>query len=361
MKNYRKVFILMMIIGSLVSTRLLSQERKTAMLDPDAWEIDAARHEFTNYRGQDALYLENGTARLIGSSFKTGIIDYDVNFREGRKFIGVHFRIKDKRNYEEFYLRAHQSGNPDAMQYTPVFNGVAGWQLYYGEGYSTAHKYNFTEWTHIRLIVAEDRMDVFIDDMSRPVLHVHDLKAEPIAGSYGFGTQLGGAYYANLEVKPLSEPALVSEVTPLPEPEPGTILKWQVSSVFNVNEVVELTDLNDLPNLNSLEWLTLSAEYTGTVNLASVSNWSEDNNTVLVKAVIHSDKDQLKRMGFGYSDVAQLFVNGKPLYLGQRVFRSRDYRYLGTIGYYDVVYIDLKQGENEVVFAVSEMFGGWGL
>ena len=59
--------------------------------------------------------------------------------------------------------------------------------------------------------------------------------------------------------------------------------------------------------------------------------------------------------------MARVYVNGKIVYAGQRVFRSRDYRYLGTIGYFDAVYLDLKEGENEVVFAITETFGGWGL
>jgi hypothetical protein len=42
-------------------------------------------------------------------------------------------------------------------------------------------------------------------------------------------------------------------------------------------------------------------------------------------------------------------------------YRSRDYRFLGTIGYFDELYLPLKKGENELIFAVSEDFGGWGI
>lgn len=40
---------------------------------------------------------------------------------------------------------------------------------------------------------------------------------------------------------------------------------------------------------------------------------------------------------------------------------SRDYRFLGTVGYFDEVYVDLKKGKNELWIAVSETFGGWGV
>jgi len=352
----------LVVLGCFLFTPFLAaQEKINAEFNPDAWKIEAQNSEFTEYKGKQCLYLENGSARLTGSSFKTGIIDYDVSFDQGRKFAGIHFRIQDPVNYEEFYLRAHQSGNPDAMQYTPVYNGVAGWQLYYGAGHSTPFRHNFGEWIHIRLIVTEKRMDVFIGDMSKPILHVNDLKRDPMEGMLGFGTLMGGAYFANLVVQPMSEPSLVSKPEPLPGLESGTIATWQVSTVLGAEEISSVNELKDLPGLSSLGWSTLQAEHTGTVNLASVSPWSREKNTVLAKAVIHSGKDQLKRLDFGYSDIARVYVNGKVIYSGQRIFRSRDYRYLGTIGYFDAVYLDLKRGENEVVFAITETFGGWGL
>ena len=43
------------------------------------------------------------------------------------------------------------------------------------------------------------------------------------------------------------------------------------------------------------------------------------------------------------------------------VHRSRDYRFLGSIGYWDTVFLPLAQGDNELVVAVSESFGGWGV
>lgn len=46
------------------------------------------------------------------------------------------FRATDGDNYEHFYLRPFQSGRPDATQYTPVYHGVSGWQLYSGPRYN---------------------------------------------------------------------------------------------------------------------------------------------------------------------------------------------------------------------------------
>ncbi len=340
----------------------LAQKTEWAKFDESAWEVRAKKYEFTEYKGKPALYLEDGSAKLKGSKLKNGVIEYDISFSEWRMFLGVHFREQDEANYEEFYLRAHQSGNPDAMQYTPVFNGTSGWQLYYGEGHSTAYSFNFNEWIHVKLLIADDKMDVFINDMSQPVLHVNELKREAKVGEIGFGASMGGAYFANLTYQPMEDsPSLVSEVEENPKPEVGTIQKWMVSSAIPQKSLESVRFLKDLAGVESMEWTPMWTEFTGTVNLARVSPVTPETNTVLAKVVINSSRNQMKKLEFGYSDVAWVFVNEKLVYSGQRVFTSRDYRYLGTIGYFDTVYLDLKKGENEIVFAISENFGGWGL
>ncbi len=64
-------------------------------------------------------------------------------------------------------------------------------------------------------------------------------------------------------------------------------------------------------------------------------------------------------MKYGYSDKASLFLNGEPIAGGDNTYQTRDYRYLGTVGLFDEVYLNLKKGQNEIIFAISEAFGGW--
>jgi hypothetical protein len=49
------------------------------------------------------------------------------------------------------------------------------------------------------------------------------------------------------------------------------------------------------------------------------------------------------------------------LFRGDDSYRTRDYRFLGSIGWFDTVYLPLDEGENELLIAVSEDFGGWGV
>ena len=66
-------------------------------------------------------------------------------------------------------------------------------------------------------------------------------------------------------------------------------------------------------------------------------------------------------MDFGYSDRIKVYLNDVILYSGNNNYRSRDYRYLGTIGFFDAVALPLKEGENTLIMGVSVNFGGWGL
>ena len=338
-----------------------SQSKIKAPFSEGFWEVKAESFAFMTYKGKPSLYLEKGAAILKDAAFKNGIISYDVSFNEGRKFAMIQFRHRDSKNYEEFYLRAHQSGNPDAMQYTPVFNGISGWQLYHGKGYSASYNYNFKEWMHVKLVIQNNKMDVFLNDMSQPILHVHDLKRDPITGGIAFYSLLGGAYYANLTYQEIEQPELIGGRFTIPELEKDVLTDWEVSKVFDKKELQGVVNIRSHQGYKLAQWNSAATEYDGKLNLAKVAMKTKEKNSIFAKTTIHAKKRQMKKLNFGFSDDVVIYVNDKIVYSGHNRFRSRDYRYLGTVGYFDSVYIQLKKGENDVVFAVSENMGGWGL
>jgi len=67
------------------------------------------------------------------------------------------------------------------------------------------------------------------------------------------------------------------------------------------------------------------------------------------------------KVAFGYSDPVRAYFNDRLVYSGDNGYQTRDYRYLGTIGLFDEVWLPLERGDNELWFAVSEDFGGWGI
>ena len=345
----------------LLHPQVFAQSSTSVPMDASHWEMNAEEYKFEQYLGAKSLFLPGGAALLNDVVFHNGTIEFDIAFPEGRGFPGVLFRLKDASNYEEFYIRPHQSGNPDANQYTPIFNGLAGWQLYYGEGHAAAIKYKYDAWNHVKLVISGTVGEVFINDMSKPLYQIYELKHGDISGQIALKGN-ANSHFANFSYTQEDNPKLMLPVKKLPAKEENVISSFQVSQAMPAKGITDKTILNT-KKIEGLSWSKADVEYTGTLNIARIAkiDRNANKNTALVRLVIQSDKDQMKRLEFGYSDVAIVFVNGKAVYGGQRVFRSRDYRYLGTIGYFDLIFLDLKKGENEVVFAISENFGGWGL
>ena len=329
---------------------------------PDIWEVQSNGHVFENFEGKPSLYLFQGVANLKSPvDFKTGIIEYSIFVTERRGFPGVHFRVGDNNDYEEFYIRPHQSGNPDANQYTPVFNGISGWQLYYGKGNAQAINYNMNEWNHIKLVIAEKDAEVYINNMEIPLFYIPELKIAPRSGTIRLS---GGGpspfHFADLKVTKIESPKLKSERIPLPEISDMLIKSWAVSNSFPESNVASNFMLSDKEKSN-LRWNTVTSESAGYANLARVAQRANGNNTVFAKVIITSETDQIKKMVYGFSDRARIYLNDQILAGGTDNFVSRDYRFLGTMGFFDAVYLPLKKGKNELWIAVSENFGGWGV
>ena len=329
--------------------------------DSKHWDIKAKKSKIKNYLGQKSLFIDNGFAFLKDVEFLNGVIEFDVAFSEERGFIGVAFRYKNPGNYEELYMRPHQSGNPDAIQYSPVINFNQSWQLYNGEGHGAAISYQFNQWMHVKIVISGKKGEVFIIDMNNPALVIHDIKRKSNPGKIALRvSNYAPGYFANFKYSLAESPKLIGQKkSTLKTSHSGIIKKWQVSNPFHEKELESFTTALDLDS-SKLHWTHLIAEKTGLINLANVGNRNR-GNTVLTKLTIHSKKTTLRKLDFGYSDRIKVFLNGKTLYSGTNLYRSRDYRYLGTIGYFDSVYLPLKQGENILMMAVTEEFGGWGL
>lgn len=328
-------------------------------MDETHWKMASQDGRFVSYQGTKSIFLPNGIAELKEVDFHNGVIEFDMAFPKDRGFPGIFFRIQDSNNAEEVYFRPHQSGNPDANQYTPSFNRTAGWQLYHGDGYGAPVDYKFNTWNRIRIVIKGTKGELFINDMETPLLQIHDLKHGDTHGPIAIK---GGAnaHFANFSYVLEENPEFKLPVKSLPPSEPAIIKHYQVSTVLADTTLEGKTWLKS-HELSDLSWHTPTVERTGTINLSKNLARSEGNNTALVKLTIRSDRDQVKRLDFGYSDDVRAYVNGQLIYGGTNAFRTRDYRYLGTIGFFDSLYLNLKEGDNEVLFSLKEGFGGWGM
>jgi len=354
-----KRFLLLFLCTAFFRPFTHGQSNQIIPFDDPAWTFANENYEIVEYLGQPSLHFSGqaGYAYLAEASLLNGIVEFDVALPDQRTFLGMMFRLRDTDNYEEFYFRPHQSGNPDAYQYSPVYNGLNGWQLYHGPGFGGAVPYHFDDWMHVKLVIAGSRAEIYLNGATQPAIYLPHLLRDPVAGGVGLWGRDG--YFANFRYTVLANPPqLVNAPVAPAAPEPGTVVQWEVSSVF-AEEII--ADQLDIPRTlrRDLRWKPLTAEASGTTNLARLAGPGEAGNTVFAKLVIQAERAGLHAVQLGYSDRARVFLNGRALYAGQYNFRDRDYRFLGTIGDFDTLFLPLERGENELLIAVSENFGGW--
>ena len=327
-------------------------------LDTTHWDISARAHLFETYKGKDAIYIQ-GAIVLKDQTFLNGTIEFDVFLKEEQSFPGVSFRING-RNYEQFFLRPHLSGKADANQAAPSTNGITPWQLYFGSRYSFPYEYKYDDWTHVKVVVNNNRAQVYLDYAKKPHLS-WNLFHETKEGQIGFraGGRFGASHLANIKITK-NETGIVDFKAIERKPIENLIPTWKISDKF---EETMLSDPNKISSvIKKRKWNhTIKVEEGTAANVSRklVRYDGQQGNTVFAKVTIHSDKKQWKLLEFGYSDRVVAILNGKPIYRGTNRWRTRDYRHLGTVGLFDEIYLPLKKGKNTLLMAVSEDFGGW--
>jgi hypothetical protein len=320
-----------------------------ATADWPGWKIKAETSRFESHLGRNALFLQKGEAWLDSARFTDGVIEFDVAAPAAPGFHGLAFRAADHENYEEVYLRSHLSDQPDATQYTPVFNGIWGWQIYAGPRYSLPCTIAADHWVHVRVVARGRRLELHVDGQ---VLVFPEMVRTPAAGGIGINSSAGPAWFANVVVKPDEATTNAggdgAPAAALPE---GLVTHWRVSNAFAESAID--------PHDRSLRWDTLDAGPNGIVNLAMLRRRTDTTNTVFAAVTLHAEKRGVERVRFGFSDRVIVFLNGKRMYRGDDTFQTRDSRFLGTVGLFDELDLPLEAGDNELWFAVSETFGGW--
>ena len=359
----KKIAFVVLIIGC-APFLFASSEQPIVEFESERWHIDDPDAEVMFYMNEKSLYLVEGIAHLEDVDFEDGVIEVDVAAHGNPGFAGVVFRYQPGGDHEEIYIRPHRSGLPDALQYTPVVHGSAAWQLYSGPGYTAEAYIPTNRWVHLKIVVSGETVEVFLNGAPEPDLTVRELKNGISKGSIGLWGRYGAANFANFRYT-LAPSDGASAPAPSQKSPPGVIRDWSLSEAFLASEFAEDT----LPS-HGMTWSNVQSEPDGLVNISRFRTkttttradvTANQKNVAFAKAVIHSDRNQVKRMSFGYSDEVSIFLNGQILFSADSTFRSRDPGFLGIVRVdNDAVYLSLEKGDNELVLAVRETFGGWG-
>jgi hypothetical protein len=333
----------------------------TVTFEGAKWRVAAQEARVERHLGRDALALARGRLWRDGVDFADGVVEFDVAYQEEMVFIGAAWRAESDDRFEEMYFRGHLNNKPDALQYTPVEHGLSAWQIFSDANAIAPVSQRFGAWNNVKIVVEGGRADIYFNSEA-PVLHVPDLKTGLERGLVGLrhsGAGAGPAYFSNIAVRPLrpGEGIVGAPKDPPALPE-GVIGRWSVSAPFAEAAVAGALALP--PDAGrDLKWSALDIETNGIGNIARLHPADDGADTVFVRLRIQSDRSQMKEMLFGYSDRIRIYVNGKRTYFGDAGWTVRDYRFLGTVGFFDSAGLDLKKGDNEILIAISETFGGW--
>ena len=310
------------------------------------------------FDGKTVTRVLGGTAIacLDGYDFGDGTIECDMYSPSDRAFIGLAFHIQDFRDFEWVYFLPHNSGTWDAVQYEPVCNRSATWQLYHGDGFQANAEVPTHKWFHVRLDVIGDSGYVYLNNAAVPVLSF-GLRLKDHKGLVGVCSYHPGTF-ANLVITG-KEPAMVPVSNSYYDPNPYYINTWQVSEPF-LGLVDDISADQKAQNENS--WKIVQADERGIINLNRYFVKTPSSNTVLARTIIQSQKVQTKTLSFGFSDKVRIYLNGKQVYSGNNTYVESDlWKDRGYV-YVDYASVDLPfiKGENELVMQLYEDKFGWG-
>ena len=199
-------------------------------MEAENWELQAQEHRFEAHLGRPSLFLQNGAAIVKDAKFANGTISFDIAVAEQRGFSGAIWHQRPDESYEFFYIRPHQSGNPDAVQYTPDFNGLAAWQLYHGPRYANPVEFDYDQWMPIKIVVSNGKADIFVNGGEKPLVHVDELKTKAGNGRFGLLSGFAPAWYSNYRFEPAEAPTLIGETAEERLQPENPVLHYEVSS-----------------------------------------------------------------------------------------------------------------------------------
>ena len=143
-----------------------------------------------------------------------------------------------------------------------------------------------------------------------------------------------------------------------PEPD-GVVRAWSVSRAFPPKD----QDGAALPADAVLgEFSRVEALPGGLVTLDRFVKRPDGGAAAVARIHVRAAEAGTYAFDLGFSDIATVFLNGRPLMRGTASYSFDAPRRDGVIGFDQArVYLPLAAGDNELSVLVSDTFGGWGL
>ncbi|WP_428391863.1 hypothetical protein [Lichenicoccus sp.] len=294
------------------------------------------------------MTINEAVASSTDVRFSSGTIDFDIK-PLAYSDTGIIFRRQGNESGEIVYLRANPDcpAANDCIQYAPIVHGHMQWDIY--PNYQGPAQINPTGWNHVRLVVAGEKMAVYINHETEPTLIVPKLQGLSRNGGIAFK---GPAIYANFVIRP-GDPATLPAIH-IPQPSPETATHWLSAPPTAL--AGHAPTAADIPPPGS--WHAIAAEPTGLVNLGRAFDVREAHaiSTGWLKTTVTAKAPTRRTVQIGYARQASVFLNGRLVYSGNNPYYPPDHR-LSPDGRLETdnatILLELRQGQNEIVLAVG--------
>lgn len=334
-------------------------------MDASHWELSQKNAEFIVYKGVKALKSKSEKHVVVKDlEFTNGTIEFDVEPIDAvnSPFVSFYFRRKDTLENECVYLRMgrnHSEKRNDAIQYAPFVKGVNLWNLLnHFQGPAIIHT---TDWNHVKLVVSDSQLRVYINDMNHPALEIPRMEGNLKKGSIAFD---GVAVFANLIIRPeYVEDLPGMPGTDLTNHDANYLRHWFTSKPQWLVDGADLSSVK--PPNDTTKWVPLVAERHALINVTRVYGLTPNSRKryVWLKTKIRSEKDQIVSMQLGFCDDVSVFLNGGLLYTDKNTYWMPIRK--NPDGRCDIrnskMQLSLKTGDNYLMIALANYFYGWGI
>jgi hypothetical protein len=345
-------------------------------LTSEHWDAKTDNAEFIAYKSTKAIRSSNEDGFEIvlkDFEFSVGTIEFDVELK-GRGFPGINFHLDETTgNSEVFYLRYFGQLNPlsrTTMQYATFIDGVNLWDL--TDDYQAGTALVENKWNHVKLVISENQMQVYVNNMNRVALKVPVLEGLTKTGKISLN---GDVIYANFKVTPDETEDVAHGVGYDPTyNDPNYLRNWEVQEPIDFptgkDPMQQITTspgvvINSAYYNSSNSWIPVTAKHRGMVNLTEIFGATERTNRRLtwLRTTVTSKSEQEKWLRMGFSDEVWVFINGQPLHQNKNYYGSpgmKEPRGRCTLENTSFK-VPLKEGENEILVGLSNYFFGWGM
>jgi 3-keto-disaccharide hydrolase len=344
-----------------------AEQRLDVPMIADRWQL-IGRAEFKEHKGAAAIVITAGAAKLNGVTFRNGTIEFDLD--PAGMGAGVGFRMRDEEpkpglypEMEMLYVRpsTNCATAPDCVQYAPVTNGVLLWDMF--PQYQAPAPVRQQEWNHVKVVVAGQRMNVFLNGARSPALAIPRLEGDVQQGVLAL---LGPGAFKNVAVIPNA----VEGLAPGPgadstAADPRFVRHWQIAPFSKLPEGGE-PRVTDMPG-PSTSWRPLAAERSALVNISRVYGKPvapPARAVTWLKTRISSTRTQSKTVSIGWIREVWVFVNGARVFADKNLYQPPSARKApdGRLSLQNGTFVlPLNAGDNEVAVAIANNFYGWGL